>query len=150
MGAPSPTQLDRRPVPRDRSRHALLALLYAAPFLLAPWLSITGDRVTLFGGTGPECLVRAWLPASCCPGCGASRSIVAALAGDWASAFRFHAAGPPLLALAGAAALAHGWIALRASEPPRLLALRRAGARALALALLAAFALRLARVLPAA
>lgn len=43
-----------------------------------------------------------------CPTCGMTRSIAASWRGEWVTAWQFHAFGPPLLFLSGAAALA--WI----------------------------------------
>jgi hypothetical protein len=44
------------------------------------------------------CLFK-WATGIDCPGCGITRSVMALLGGHWAESFRFHPAGPIVLAI---------------------------------------------------
>jgi len=99
---PPPGPADDGPVQRRTHRNVLLiSLAIVAASLL---LRVTDDRQGLaLGSPGANrlpgmCLTRA-IARIDCPGCGITRSFVAAAHGDLASAFALHRLGPALFLL---------------------------------------------------
>jgi hypothetical protein len=93
-------------------------MLCALPWLVAPWLAATPERVSMAGVEAGHCLMKLLGAEAACPGCGLTRSVALAVQGDLVTAMQMHFAGPPILLLSLAGVVVHGDVLRRGGPLP--------------------------------
>jgi hypothetical protein len=91
---------------------------------VALFLEPSGDAITVGRFTVPSVCTFRQATGFPCPGCGLTRSVVAAAHGDWSASYTYHRLGPIVLLYLVAQMLYRiAWLALEAGRP----AIARAG-----------------------
>jgi hypothetical protein len=93
----SPSTTQPRPATANRASHFVILITCASILLAASLLETAGDFIKVGPWTLPSVCSFRLMTGIPCPGCGLTRSIVAAVHGDWVASYAYNRMGPVVL-----------------------------------------------------
>jgi hypothetical protein len=91
------TPRENRPVAASRGPHLVVLAACSSIVIAAFFLVPSGDTITFGRFTFPTICTFRQATGVPCPGCGLTRSVVAATHGDWSASYRYNRLGPIVL-----------------------------------------------------